>query len=217
MEERRSVEASGKSIEEATERALAELGATKEEAEIQILAQGRRLLGWGSPEARVRVTLRPPLLEDETAQTARDILERLLSEMRVEAQVSARQPEGSEEESPLILDVQGRDLGVLIGRRGETLRSLQYVTRLTVSRKLSRWANIVVDVEGYKERRESSLTQLANRMAERALLLGQPVSLEPMLPHERRIIHLALRDREGVTTESVGEGDRRKVVIYPKS
>ncbi len=211
------MEASGRSIEEATEIALAELGATREEVEIQILAQGRRLLGWGSPEARVRVTLRPPVQEDETTQTAQEVLERLLSEMGVEAQVSPRQPEGSGEESPLILDVQGPDLGVLIGRRGETLMSLQYITRLIVSRKLSRWANIVVDVEGYKKRRERSLTQLAHRMAERALLLGQAVSLEPMLPHERRIIHLALLDQEGVTTESVGEGDHRKVVIYPKS
>ncbi len=217
MDERRSVEASGNNIEEATEKALAELGASREEVEIQILSQGgRRLLGLGTQQARVRVTLRPPEPEEEVALVAKEVLESLLGGMGIEARVSLRLLDSPEGSNPIALDITGQNLGILIGRRGETLRALQYITRLIVNRRLHQWAEIIVDVEGYKKRRESSLTQLARRMADRAILLRQAVSLEPMPPHERRIIHLALRDHEKVTTESAGEGDSRKVVIFPK-
>jgi spoIIIJ-associated protein len=217
MERRRSVEASGNTIEEAIEKALAELGASREEVEIQILSQGgRRLLGLGTLEARVRVTLCPPEPEEEVALVAKEVLERLLGGMGIEARVSLRRPDLPEGPNPIVLDITGQNLGILIGRRGETLCALQYITRLIVNRRLHQWAEVIVDVEGYKKRRERSLTQLACRMADRAALLGQAVSLEPMPAHERRIIHLALRDHEKVTTESVGEGDRRKVVIFPR-
>lgn len=219
MEEKvpRSVEASGNSIEEATEKALAELGVSREEVEIQILSQGgRRLLGLGTQEARVRVTLHPPEPEEGAALVAKEALERLLAGMGIEARVSLRPPDLPEGQSPIVLDIRGQNLGILIGRRGETLRALQYIARLIVRRRLHQWSEIVVDVGGYKKRRERSLTQLARRMADRATLLGQAVSLEPMPAHERRIIHLALRDHEKVTTESIGEGDRRKVVIFPR-
>lgn len=217
MEERRSVEASGNTIEEATEKALAQLGASREEVEIQILSQGgRRLLGLGTQEARVRVTLRPPKPDEEVTLVANEVLERLLAGMGIEAQVRLRPTDLSEGPNPIVLDITGENLGILIGRRGETLLALQYITRLIVNRRLHQWAEIIVDVEEYKKRRESSLTQLALRMADRATLLGQAVSLEPMPAHERRIIHLALRDHEKVTTESVGEGDLRKVVIFPR-
>ena len=217
MEEKRSVEASGNNIEEATEKALAELGASREEVEIQILSQGgRRLLGLGTQQARVRVTLRPPEPQEEVALVAKEVLESLLGGMGIEARVSLRLLDSPEGSNPIALDITGQNLGILIGRRGETLRALQYITRLIVNRRLHQWAEIIVDVEGYKKRRESSLTQLARRMADRAILLRQAVSLEPMPPHERRIIHLALRDHEKVTTESAGEGDSRKVVIFPK-
>lgn len=217
MEERRSVEASGNTIEEATEKALAQLGASREEVEIQILSQGgRRLLGLGTQEARVRVTLRPPKPEEEVTLVAKEVLERLLAGMGIEAQVRLRPTDLSEGPNPIVLDITGENLGILIGRRGETLLALQYITRLIVNRGLHQWAEIIVDVEGYKKRRESSLTQLALRMADRATLLGQAVSLEPMPAHERRIIHLALRDHEKVTTESVGEDELRKVVIFPR-
>jgi spoIIIJ-associated protein len=217
MGERKSVEASGNTIEEAIETALNELGASREEVEIQILSQGgRRLLGLGTREARVRVTLRPPEPEEEVALVAKEMLERLLQAMGIEARVSLRLSDLPEGPAPIVLDITGQNLGILIGRRGETLRALQYITRLIVNRRLHQWAEIVVDVEEYKKRRESSLTQLARRMADRATLLGQAVSLEPMPPHERRIIHLALQDHEKVTTESVGQGDRRKVVIFPR-
>ena len=105
----------------------------------------------------------------------------------------------------------------MIGRRGETLNALQYITRLIVSRELQRRVNIVLDVEGYKLRREASLQRLARNMADQARKLGRVMSLEPMPPNERRIIHITLRDDQTVRTESVGMGNRRKVTIIPEN
>jgi spoIIIJ-associated protein len=121
------------------------------------------------------------------------------------------------EPPPVVLDIVGDDLGILIGRRGETLAALQYITRLMVSRKTRRWYPLVVDVEQYKLRRERSLRRLAQRMAERVSFSRQPIALEAMSAYERRIVHMALRDHPSVTTESVGEGDQRKVTIIPKT
>lgn len=120
------------------------------------------------------------------------------------------------EEPALVLDIVGNDLGILIGRRGETLTALQYVTRLMVNHKLGRWVNVIVDVEEYKNRRERTLQQLAARTAERVAATGRTLALEPMPARERRIIHLTLRDHPEVTTLSVGEGEHRKVTIVPK-
>ncbi len=117
----------------------------------------------------------------------------------------------------LLLDLQGSDLGALIGRRGETLESLQYLLRLMVNQRLRRWFTIVVDVEGYKERRVHQLQQLALRTATQVATTGRAVSLEPMPANERRIIHIALRDHEEIYTESSGDGERRKVHIIAKN
>ena len=153
---------------------------------------------------------------DEDAQIGRATLEELLHKMQIEAQVSVHKAVAEEgEQAPWVLQIQGSDLGTLIGRRGETLSALQYITRLIASRELQRRANIVVDVEGYKSRREKQLRRLAQRMAEQALQIGRTVALEPMPPYERRIVHLALRDNRAVHTESVGDGTHRKVTIVP--
>lgn len=214
----KSVEVSAKSVEEAIAKGLAQLGVDREEAEIQVLSEGKRgLLGWGGEEARILISVRK-LGEEEVGQMAKEALERLLALMGVQAQVSMREGgEQAAERLPIVLDVTGDDLGILIGRRGGTLRALQYITRLIVSRKIRRWANVVVDVERYKVRRERFLKQLAHRMAERVQLTHQPVALEPMPAHERRIVHLALSDNPAVTTQSVGEGDSRRVTIRPKT
>ncbi len=159
------------------------------------------------------------LPDPEVAEVAISLLEGLLDGMRVQAQVNVRV--GTDlaevgEDPSLILDVTGNDLGILIGRRGETLRALQYMTRLLLSRKLGRWESVVVDVESYRVRRRRSLRQLANRMADRVAFSQQRVVLEAMPANERRIIHIALRDHPQVTTMSIGEGDHRKVTILPK-
>jgi spoIIIJ-associated protein len=104
---------------------------------------------------------------------------------------------------------------VLIGRHGETLNALQFITRLVCSRKLQRRANIVIDVEGYKSRRESTLRRLARQKAEQATRQGRTITLDPMPPNERRIIHITLRDDQNVETESVGMGDQRRITIIP--
>jgi spoIIIJ-associated protein len=154
---------------------------------------------------------------EEEASIAKEILQELLANMQVDATIKARRAEAGslDEAPPWILDVKGADLGSLIGRRGETLESLQYITRLIISRKLQRRSTIVIDIENYKQRRESTLKKLAVRMATQAKQLGRTMTLEPMPPNERRIVHLTLRDDQDVSTESVGEGDRRKVTIIP--
>jgi len=156
---------------------------------------------------------------DEDAEVGKVVLAELLEKMSVRANVIVRraQSSGEGESAPWLLDVSsGGDLSVLIGRRGETLASLQYITRLITSRELQRRANIVVDVAGYKARRTGKLNDLAQRMADQAVSEKRTMTLEPMPPYERRIIHLALRNREDVTTRSVGEGAARKVTIVPK-
>lgn len=235
-EEKRSVEASGKDVEEAISRGLAELGKTRDKVQIEVISEGSRgLFGLGAEEARVRISfIKPqvveelvekkvkepaaPPLEKDFQQIAKGTLEELLARMGIRAQVVVRQKVDTEEgELPtVVLDIVGDDLGILIGRQGETLAALQYITRLMVSRKTRRWHPLVVDVEQYKIRRERSLRRLAQRMAERVSFSRKQVSLEAMPAYERRIVHLALRDHPTVTTKSVGEGDQRKVTIIPR-
>ncbi len=161
-----------------------------------------------------------PAEEPSPADTiASEVLNELLTLMGVRAMIRIRQDEDTPTDAdapPFVLDILGHDLGILIGRRGQTLHDLQYITRLIVSREVGIWVNLVVDVEKYKVRREKTLQQLANRLAERVVLTQQPIALEPMPPHERRIIHITLRDHPIVATESVGKGERRKVTIIPK-
>ncbi len=171
-----------------------------------------------APEAELELAATPPAPDDELARVAEDTLRELLARMGIEdTRIEAYYVEAADqkETSPLVLQVLGRDLGTLIGRRGDTLSALQYITRLIVSRELQSRANIVVDVEHYKARREKRLRSLALRMAKQAVQRGRTVTLEPMPAYERRIIHLTLRDRTDVYTQSVGEGSSRKVTIVP--
>lgn len=161
----------------------------------------------------------PTTVEDElrsVAPVARQTLEEILEKMGIQAHIEdyIKQPQDEEDYHKLVLNVRGRDLGVLIGRRGETLDSLQFLTRLIVGREVERWVNLVVDVEGYRARRERSLRQLAQRMAERAVATGRRQVLEPMPAAERRIVHVTLRNHAEVATESVGQDENRKVTIF---
>ncbi|HLU10741.1 MAG TPA: RNA-binding cell elongation regulator Jag/EloR [Oceanobacillus sp.] len=161
----------------------------------------------------------PEREQDEEAAIGKVVLTELLERMSIRARVVVRRakPGDQGESAPWILDVTGSNLNRLVGRRGETLAALQYITRLITSRELQRRAEVIVDVDGYKARRAQTLHNLALRMATEAIERGRTVSLEPMPPHERRIVHLALRGREDVVTRSVGEGASRKVTIVPKS
>lgn len=224
--EAKSIEVSAPTVEEAIAKGLAQLGKAEDEVEIEVLSPGSRgVLGIGAKEALVRLRFvepeeEAPPLEESVEQIARETLQELLTKMGMRTQVSIRPEEEmpqDEDTPPFILDVTGDDLGVLIGRRGQTLQALQYITRLIVSREVQRWVSLVVDVEKYKARREKSLQQLAQRMAERVSFGRQPIALEPMPPHERRIVHLTLRDHPIVTTKSIGKGEQRKVTIVLRS
>ncbi len=154
---------------------------------------------------------------DELLNLAEETVSKLLYHMNMEAQVSAHYQESDRDDRRTIhVDVRGDDLSILIGRRSETLNAFQYVASLMVGKEVQQWVQLVVDVEGYRSRRESQLRRMARRMAEQALKTGRRQVLEPMSSNERRIIHLELREHPAVTTESVGEDPHRKVTITPK-
>ena len=156
--------------------------------------------------------------DPEEKSMALEVMNTLLDKMDVDAELSASisEPDDVTGRKVNIIDVEGEDLGVLIGPRGETLNAVQYIARLMVGNQMQKRASFVVDVEGYRKRREQALSRLAERMAKKVVSRRRPVSLEPMPPHERRIIHMTLRDHDEVYTQSSGEGKRRKVRILPK-
>jgi len=286
-----SVEAEGRTVNEATEKALEELGLRKDQVDIEVLTEGRpRLLGFRGEPARVRVTPKPvaapiprpsraaeeadfdededeeyededeeydedeeedeedeeeyededededltpvataprpdrrvreavPEASNEDVQAAVSTLEELVRLMGLEAEVTPRPPETPGDGLGMIqavLDVEGDDLGLLIGRRGQTLASLQYLLNLIVAKKVGKRVAFGVDVDGYRRRREDALVALAKRTASRVRQTGRSVTLEPMPPNERRIIHITLADDPNVITVSIGEGDARKVAVTP--
>lgn len=214
-----SQEYSAKTVEEAIAKGLAELGLSRDAVTIEVVREASRgILGLGGEEAVVRLT---PMTSgestmDDTATMASQMLETLLDGMGIRARVESMPDDVSDSPNAFVLNIIGDDLGVLIGRRGETLRDLEYVMRLMVSQKTGKQAKLSVDVEGYRTRRERVLRELAKRMAERVEASRQPITLEAMPPNERRIIHLTLRDHPGVRTNSIGEGEHRRVMILHK-
>ena len=155
--------------------------------------------------------------QDEVVALASEMLLEMVSLMGLDARVEgSHRQEEDEDEAAIYLNLIGDDLGDLIGRHGETLSSMQYLVRLMVNQKVHRWTNIVVDVEGYKDRRSEKLAQMALRMAAQVVETGRPVALEPMPANERRLIHIALRNHPQVYTESIGEDTRRKIQILLK-
>jgi spoIIIJ-associated protein len=255
------VEASGKTVDEAIEKALDELDADRDEVEVEVLSEGKGgVLGVGGSEARVRVTLLDEADDDEDddaeeeedadeddgqaagaeegasdepdgeggedaeeedeAEKAAQMLDRLLELMHVRADVSIRDPETPGDGLGMaiaVLEIEGDDLGLLIGRRGETLQALQYLLNLMVTRELGQNLFFTVDVEGYRRRRERALMSLAKRTADQVKRTRRPMTLDPMPANERRIIHLTLSEDRYVSTASVGEGEDRKVNITPKA
>ncbi|HNP69900.1 MAG TPA: RNA-binding cell elongation regulator Jag/EloR [Kouleothrix sp.] len=224
----KSIEISARTVAEAIQLALAQLGKDRDEVAIEVLEAGS-----DEEEALVRVTAvdddeeavaeaAPAPVTGDVDQIARRILEDLLERMDIHGYVTAVHStvpgQRGEPEETITLHVEGADeeaMGLLIGRRGETLRSVQFMVNLLVSRKVQKWPQVVVDVGNYRQRRQESLEGLARRMADRVRQSGRPLTLEPMGAYERRIVHLALRADPSVYTESSGEGEHRKVVIYP--
>jgi len=212
--ENESLERTGKTVDEAINQALQELGVGRDEVEVDVVSQGRTgLLGIGSESARVRVTLISSG-SPQDAGTALAVVSHLLDTMGVDATPTIRSS-GTGSDDPTVIDIQGEDAGLIIGSRGETLRSLQYVVNIVLGRREDNSGPIVIDVEQYRDRRQQQVAGLASRMAERAISSGRPVTLEPMSPADRRLVHVALSDDNGVTTESSGDGNDRRVTITP--
>jgi spoIIIJ-associated protein len=204
------------------------------------------LFGLGSRQARIRITVKSdgdqldeaqdieddqadepdttrssPVLaqtDDEVLTIARGTVSELLEKMKVSAEVKAYygEPDDDRSQRPIHVDIQGKDLSILIGRKAETLEALQFITKLIAGKELERSIPISVDVEGYRKRRERQIRKLAVRLAEQVSETGRSQSLESMPPNERRLVHIELRNDPLVYTESTGDGARRKVVIYPK-
>lgn len=216
----KSLEISAKTVEEAIHRALEQLSVSREEVEVTIVKEGKAgILGLGAEEAVVRVKPLMPVPESDIAEVAKDVLERLLTLMGVAGSIVPQdQPivEGEEATTSIVFNIKGEDLGILIGRRGQTLACLQHMVRLIVGHQTKAWVPIIIDIEGYKQRRYQALQIFARRMAEQVKAKEEPFTLEPMSAYERRIIHLTLADHPDVITESIGEGEARKVVILPK-
>lgn len=158
--------------------------------------------------------------ENEIAGEARDVLETLLDLMEIPASIAPLSEMITEEETGesagVTLNIEGEDLGILIGRRGQTLACLQYIVKLIVGHRTKVWRPIIIDIEGYKQRRSDALQALAWRMAEQVKAKGTAVVMEPMSAFDRRTIHLALAEDLEVTTESSGDGEARRVVIIPR-
>ncbi|QYK51729.1 MAG: Jag N-terminal domain-containing protein [Anaerolineales bacterium] len=246
MEHRTSLEVIAPTVHEAIEKGLVELGLEDTQVDVEVLDEGGTgFLGLGGRQARVRLIVkeglakpaaatpaaprrsRPaaepsaPLTEAEaenllaiTKATVLTLLEHM--SVRADVSVSLGEPDEPDMAAPVLVDIQGGDLGFLIGRQAETMGALQLITRLIVGKEVGRAAHIIIDVAGYRQRRDENLRKLAHKMAKQAVSTGRRQTLEPMSPSERRIIHLELRDSAEVTTESTGEEPRRKVVITPK-
>ena len=208
-----TMEVTGKSVDEAIEIALEQLGANRDQVEIDVISEGKGgILGFGAEPARIRVLMLD--MPTELLPVSKLVLDNVMRNMNVSAS-SAVSKNNDPQSDTIEFDIEGEDSGLLIGRRGESLKALQFIVNLIVNRKTE--GRVILDVEGYKERRYSSLRTLANRVAERVVDVGQSITLEPMTPHERRDIHMELSENNKVATESTGMGDQRKITIYPAS
>lgn len=201
------IEVSGKTIEDAVAEALKTLNMDRDSVSVEILEKPKSgFLGIGAVPAKIRVSY-----EYSRADKTRDFLEELFKKMNIEAKIDI----AKEEEGRLKVTLSGDEMGLIIGRRGENLDALQYITNLSVNKNEDERVRVSIDTENYREKREESLERLAKRVADKVSKYGRSVSLEPMPPSERRIIHACLQDYKGVTTFSTGSEPQRRVIVAP--
>jgi spoIIIJ-associated protein len=230
---RATLEVIAQTVEEAIEKGLNDLGLPQEKVEITVLDEGGQgILGIGARQARVRISVLsegeeaqpdqsksqvPAEDKDTTLNLTEEIVSDLLEKMNLEAKVEAKYGEESDNMPfrPILVDISGKDLSVLIGRRAKTLNALQFITRLILGKELEHGIPLSIDVEGYRERRELQVRQLARRVAEQVADTGREQALEPMPPNERRFAHIELQEESSVYTESIGQDPNRKVIIHP--
>ncbi len=206
-----SIEKTGKTVQEAISAALSELNLSQEDVEIEVLDEGNKgIFGIiGSKVAKIRASVKE--VETSRSDIASDFLYTILNNMGVEADISV-----NEDEESIVVDINGDDIGIIIGRRGETMDSLQYLTSLVINKGYEDYKRVILNVENYRQKREETLIKLANRLADKVVKYKKPVTLEPMNPYERRIIHSTLQGHKYVETYSTGEEPKRKVVITLK-
>lgn len=199
------VEKSGKSVEEALRLALIELEATREQVEIEILEEGSKgFLGIGAKETKIKVTKK-----NDVNEIAKNFLLSILNEMNIDAQIDVMKVDDA-----LNINMIGEDMAILIGKRGQTLDSLQYLVSLVVNKDRDDYLRVVLDTENYRAKRKETLEALAEKLAAKVKKSRKNVILEPMNPYERRIIHSTLQNNPNVSTKSEGDEPYRKVVIY---
>ena len=223
-----SQEWTGRTVEEAIQQGLDELGLDREDVDVDVLSEGRSgLLGIRSEDARVRLRVRQETDEVDyesfatlsaDAERAREILEQLLHLMDVDADIDVYVPGSDparpfEPGDPIVLDVEREDAGLLIGRRGQTLRHVQMLLNTIVSRTVGHYVPLRIDVEGYQQRHIYRLQQIALRAADHVRRRRRPITLDPMSPADRRIIHMTLANDSNVVTGSTGHGENRRVTI----
>ncbi|UFT99423.1 protein jag [Radiobacillus kanasensis] len=202
----RQITATGQTVEDAVQSALQQLNTTRDQANIEIIDEGKKgILGlFGSKRAIVKVTLAPSHLK-----ISETYLEEIAQHMGVEVEIKT-----TTEQNTITFDLSGEKIALLIGKRGQTLNGIQYLLQLIVNRNAKDYYTVVVDAEGYRDRRKQTLETLANRMAEKAISTRRPVALEPMPSFERKVIHTALQDRTDISTSSEGKEPNRHVVIH---
>jgi len=205
----REITATGQNVEEAVESALAQLKTTRDRTDISIVDEGKKgLLGlFGARPAVVRVTVKPDAIE-----IAKDFLQTVLSNMDIVSEIEVVK----EDDRNVMFNISGEKMGLLIGKRGQTINSLQYLTQLAANRNSKHYITVILNPENYRERRKETLIQLAERLASKVQHLKKPVSLEPMPNYERKVIHTALSENNNVQTISEGEEPNRYVVIQPR-
>jgi spoIIIJ-associated protein len=205
------IEISARTVEEAIELALKELDADRSDVEVDVVSRGKSgILGIGSEPAVVRVAVIESAPDSVTV--ASEVIESLIDLLDADVVLTLNQVHNEDLDGP-IFEIEGDDAGLLIGRKGETLKTLQFLVRYIVSHKLDDRVNLMIDVEGYQQRRHQSLENMARRVARRVTDTGRSITLEPMPANERRIVHLALSDHPRVMTESTGFGDSRQVTV----
>jgi len=207
----KSVVKISKTVEGAIKDALEELQVSREDVKIEILEEpSKGLFGLlGAKDAAVKVTV-----VNDPAEKVESLLNKILFYMNLKATISVKR-EGSDVNVD-ISNISPTDMGILIGKRGNTLDSIQYLLNLFVNKNRSNYMRVLVDVQGYRKKREDTLIKLANKMAQKSRAIHKPIKLEPMNPYERRIIHSALQNVSGVVTYSEGEEPYRRVVIHAK-
>ena len=234
----------GKTVEEATKIALEDLNVNLEEVKIEVVSPGKSgILGLGGEPAIINVIYDDKSkskkvtkskskakdskkseknmdrelddIDEETEKLAIDIVNYLLSSLKVDVKTFFRDKDDFDTKS-LYFEIEGEDSGLIIGRKGETLRSFEFLISFIIKRQLDKRVRVILDVEGYQERRRSNLVSIAESNAKKVIKYGKPIKMDPMSPFDRRIIHLALEKDKKVVTESQGNGPRRQVVIKLK-